>query len=143
MNCFSSPSCPAPPTALGGSAPHASKLFPTLPPSPRAFGFAQRPAPRRPGSAESPPPGRSAFSLRVCVASRKPGSEERQVEVSQLSVSFSLSNQTSGLQSAFLSTPSLSFASDSKSLRPSHHPQQFQTYWCPAKGRLHFALKSL
>ncbi|XP_044787532.1 uncharacterized protein LOC129631279 isoform X3 [Bubalus kerabau] len=53
--------------------------------SPRVFGLAQRPALRRPGSAESPPPGRSALSLRVSADSCKPGSGARQVEVSQLS----------------------------------------------------------
>ena len=48
------------------------------------------PPPGRPGSAESPPPGRSALSLRVSADSCKPGSGARQVEVSQLSVSFSV-----------------------------------------------------
>ncbi|XP_010830936.1 PREDICTED: zinc finger protein 347-like [Bison bison bison] len=45
----------------GYTQKNASKLLLTLPMSPRVFGLAQRPALRRPGSAESPPPGRSAF----------------------------------------------------------------------------------
>ena len=84
----------APPRPLRPEArpPHAPKLLLTLPLSPSVFCFAQCPAPRRPGSAESPPPGRSALSRRVRAASHKPGSGARRVAVSQVSVSFSLSN---------------------------------------------------
>ena len=96
MNCFSAPrrTAPPPPSSPRGLSQNASKALLTLPMSRRVFGLAQRPALRRPGSAESPPPCRSALSLRVHADSRKPGSGARQVEVSQLRVSFSVSNQT-------------------------------------------------
>ena len=86
----------APPRPLRPEArpPHAPKLLLTLPLSPRVIGFAQHSAPLRLGSAESPPQGRSALSLRVRAASHKHGSGARGVEVSQLSVSFFLSNRT-------------------------------------------------
>ena len=122
--------------------PLRPEAYPLAPAVPLGVRLRSTPPPPKTRFSESPPPGRSALSLRVRAASRKPGSGARQVAVSQLS-SVSLSNHTCGLQSPFLSIPSLSFASDSKSLRPYHHPQQVQTSWWAAKGCLHFALKSL